>query len=133
MNRAFRARAFWGDANPGAMPQAERERRAFRANQHINLAARIYTEKAEAKNFPGDWLGRARLRDIRSEKFAREFIREMETGARRRAICCWGATAEPDEVEIENKNQAALPCQAAFNFRRAPVVGEIIIGTARAR
>jgi hypothetical protein len=27
------------------MPQAERERRAFRANLHINLAPRIYTEK----------------------------------------------------------------------------------------
>jgi hypothetical protein len=32
MNRAFSASAFWGTTNPGAMPQARGERRAFGAN-----------------------------------------------------------------------------------------------------
>jgi ketol-acid reductoisomerase len=37
------------------------------------------------------------LRDIRSGKFAREFIREMETGARRRVHLLDKAEAHPNE------------------------------------
>src|SRR5881275_3252385 len=40
---------------------------------------------------------RSALRDIRSGKFAREFIREMETGARRRARLLHEAEAHPIE------------------------------------
>ena len=40
---------------------------------------------------------RSALRDIRSGKFAREFIREMKTGARRRADLLREAEAHPIE------------------------------------
>jgi ketol-acid reductoisomerase len=40
---------------------------------------------------------RSALRDIRSGKFAREFIREMETGARRRVHLLDKAEAHPIE------------------------------------
>jgi ketol-acid reductoisomerase len=40
---------------------------------------------------------RSALRDIRSDKFAREFIREMKTGARRREQLLRKAEAHPIE------------------------------------
>jgi ketol-acid reductoisomerase len=61
------------------------------------MPKRCRSSLPEGKNFLGDWLRRARPRDIRSGKFAREFIREMETGARRRANLLRKAEAHPIE------------------------------------